>query len=102
MSSAFWWALQAFTSDPRWSRRQRSSTPARPPFLSATCCAAAAPGAAGAGRLDRLQQLLLPAPLRPDLRGEAAPPAGVDRIYRNPSGRGHPRGVLAARGALVG
>jgi MFS transporter, MHS family, proline/betaine transporter len=62
---------------------------------------AAGAGVAGARRLDHLQQLLLPAPLYPDLRGEAAPFAGLDRVNRDPGGWRHSRDLLAGGRALV-
>src|SRR5208282_3321115 len=62
---------------------------------------AAGAGIAGPGGLDHLQQLLLPAPLYPDLRGQAAPLAGLNRVYRDPRGWRHSRDLLAGGRALV-
>ena len=58
-------------------------------------------GAAGARRLDHLEQLLLPAALHPDLRGQDAASAGLDRLHRDPGRRRHSRRLLGHCRTLV-
>ncbi len=48
---------------------------------------ASAAGAAGIGRVDHLQQLVLPLALHPDLRGQDPAPAGLYRLCRDPRRR---------------